>query len=238
MGARRPRSDRTPEAAFVEFRRTREPQPLSEVFDACAQELLLVAHHLAGRGVSPEDLLQSTFLEAISHAEQFDGRRPLMPWLCGILVNVSRRHNREQRREYEAWRLDEIASEDPAELAHAREFAVELRRAIDAFPAPQREVLTLRLVHGLTPTQIAHALGHPVGSVKSWVHRGVERLRHALPAGFATALAAIAKADTTLDALKARLLEQACGPASAPVGASIARTAASARSPFWNITRE
>jgi len=212
MGARRTNPARTPEAAFVEFRRTRQPQPLAEVFDACAQELLLVAHHLATRGVSAEDLLQSTFLEAIAHAEKYEAGRALAPWLCGILINVARRQNREQRREFEAWRFDDVASEDPSELAHAREFAVALRESIESFPAPQREVLTLRLVHGLTPTQIAHALGHPVGSVKSWIHRGAEKLQRALPASFATALAAIVRADASLDALRARILEEACEP--------------------------
>lgn len=196
-------------AAFLEFRRTRDPQPLARVFDLVAQELLLVAHHLARRGVSAEDLVQTTFLDALRSADSYDASRPLMPWLCGILVNVARRQNREQSREYDAWRFDAALVEDPAELAAAREFAQALRSALAEFPSPQRDVLTLRLVHGLTPTQIAHALGHPVGSVKSWIHRGVERLRLVLPTAFGAALANYSHAAPSLEVQRAQLLERA-----------------------------
>lgn len=196
-------------AAFAEFQRTREPQALARVFDLTAQELLLVAHHLARRGVAAEDLVQETFLEAIGVAQSYDAARPLLPWLCGILVNVARRRNREQGREYEAWRMNSRPSEDPVELAVAQEFARALHEAIAEFPSPQRDVLTLRLVHGLTPTEIAHALGHPPGSVKSWIHRGVERLRYALPPAFGAALASYASAAPSLAEQRERLLARA-----------------------------
>lgn len=196
-------------AAFAEYRRTRAPQALARVFDLTAQELLLVAHHLARRGVSAEDLVQETFLEALGVVNAYDESRPLLPWLCGILVNVARRRNREQGREYEAWRLNNRLSEDPAELAGAQEFAQALREAIAEFPSPQRDVLTLRLVHGLTPTEIAHALGHPPGSVKSWVHRGIERLRYALPPAFGAALASFASAAPSLAEQREQLLTKA-----------------------------
>lgn len=195
--------------AFRQFQLTREPQALARVFDLVAQEMLLVAHHLARRGVSAEDLLQSALLDAIRAADTYDASRPLMPWLCGILVNVARSQNRAQSREYEAWRVSEPTIEDPADLAVAREFADALREAIAEFPSPQRDVLTLRLVHGLTPTEIAHALGHPAGSVKSWIHRGVERLRYALPPAFGAALARFAQAAPSLAEQRVRLLEAA-----------------------------
>ncbi len=218
---------------FCQFRRTREPQALAQVFDLVAQELLLVAHHLGRRGVSPEDLVQETFLDAIRAADSYDPSRPLLPWMCGILVNVARRERRAREREFEGWRFDAPPSEDPAELADAREFAAALREAIAEFPSPQRDVLTLRLVHGLTPTQIAHALGHPAGSVKSWIHRGVERLRHALPPAFAAALASYAASAPSLADQRARLLERAAellepaAPSSSP-DSSTASTSTSA----------
>ncbi len=214
-------------AAFLEYRRTRDPSPLAEVFDLTAQELLLVAHHLASRGVAPEDLVQATFLEAIRVAESYDDTRPVAPWLCGILVNIARRQNREQTRVYEAWRLDSPNAEDPAELAYVREFASAVQDALEEFPAPQREVLTLRLVHGLSATQIAQALDRPVGSVKSWIHRGVERLKLVLPASMVAGLAAISSAAPLLEQVRESVLRRAAevAPPAANVDAPRANAA-------------
>jgi RNA polymerase sigma-70 factor (ECF subfamily) len=226
-------------AAFLEYRRTREPEPLAEVFDLTAQELLLVAHHLAGRGVAPEDLVQATFLEAIRMADSFDAERPVAPWLCGILANLARRQKREQARVWEAWRFDAPAEADPAELAYVREFASAVQEALKEFPAPQREVLTLRLIHGLSATQIAQALDRPVGSVKSWIHRGVDRLKVMLPATIAAGLSAISSADPLLEQVRANVLRHAAElalPASSSGTADSARHAASSPpAPSWSV---
>lgn len=197
------------QARFLEYSATGRPDALAEVFDLCAPELLLVAHHVAAPGVPAEDLIQQTFLVAIQNAERFDGMRPLMPWLCGILVNVARAANRRSRRSDAVAARPELERDDPAEVAQARELAAETLRAIDDLPARQREVLTLRLVHGLTPTEIAHALREPVGTVKSWIHRGVERLRTLLPAGFAAALVYLVGGERSLASAKEAVLHEA-----------------------------
>ena len=194
---------------FIVYRDSGEPEALAEVFDCCAQELLLVAHHLARPGVAPEDLVQSTFLVAMRAAGRFRDDRPLMPWLCGILANVARNQNRLAARVPDADRLPHFAAEDPLETADAREFIDALRAAIRLLPDRQREVLTLRLIHGLTPTEIAHALSEPVGTVKSWLHRGALQLRRMLPAGFAASLAFMAVSENALGQVRDALIAAA-----------------------------
>lgn len=203
--------------AFMDFRRSSRPQALNEVFDLCAQELLLVAHHLARPGVAPEDLLQQTFLAVIRARADYDESRPLLPWMLGILVNVARSHNRREARRPDPERFDLRASDDPLDAAYAHELAAAVFAQIERLPDPQRKVLTLRLVHGLTPTEIAHALGHPVGTVKSWLHRGIERLKQGLPAGFAASLGVYVDAAPGLDGVRAAVLEFAAREAPAPL---------------------
>lgn len=203
--------------AFLDFRSTSRPQSLNEVFDLCAQELLLVAHHLARPGVAPEDLLQQTFLAVIRSRGDYDESRPLLPWMLGILVNVARSHNRREARRPDPERFEARASDDPLDAAHAHELAAAVFAQIERLPDPQRKVLTLRLVHGLTPTEIAHALGHPVGTVKSWLHRGIERLKQGLPAGFAASLGLYVDAAPGLDGVRAAVLEFAAREAPAPL---------------------
>ena len=69
------------ERDFEEFRRSGSPAALARVFDAFAPELLIVAGHLTRDLAAAEDLVQSTFLQAIESATSFDAGRRLMPWL-------------------------------------------------------------------------------------------------------------------------------------------------------------
>ena len=46
--------------------------------------------------------------------------------------------------------------------------------------APQRQALALAYYRGLVHTEIAQALGAPLGTVKAWVRRGSDRLRACL----------------------------------------------------------
>src|SRR5688572_8271912 len=99
---------------------------------------------------------------------------------------------------------------DPQQLAASEEVLASVLRAIDALPLPYRQVLRLRLVHGLRPVDIARSLEVPVGTVRAQLHRGLEQLRGSLPAGVAVTLAALLMGDDALLAqVRERVLEQA-----------------------------
>jgi RNA polymerase sigma factor (sigma-70 family) len=206
---------------------TRAIQPRSaEVFDLTAQQLLLVASHVAGRQQSPEDLLQETFLTAIQRAERYDAERPLEPWLVGILVNVTRNDRRRRQREASGASV-EPASErrhQPSDAAIEAEFLASLDAAIAGLPVPQREVMTLHLVHGMTPTEIAHATSRPVGTVKSWIHRSRDFVRRRLPASMAASFGALLRGMDGLDGVRAVVVEAAARHL-APTATAVAATA-------------
>ncbi|MBK8978297.1 MAG: sigma-70 family RNA polymerase sigma factor [Planctomycetes bacterium] len=180
-------SERSVEDLFRRFRKTGAPRLLAAVYDRVAPELLLLAVHLGRSEGDAEDLLQETFVTAIESAQHWDGSRPLVPWLLGILANRARRLARERARQPDPARLElpDHAADDPLRAAADAEFAEEFARRLAALPRGYREVLTLRWVHGLTPTQIGHSLGLPIDTVKTRLRRGNEILRRALPVGFA-----------------------------------------------------
>jgi RNA polymerase sigma factor (sigma-70 family) len=195
---------------FVRWRATGDLQALARVFDLVGQELLLVACHVAARGVEPEDLVQDTFLTAIQRADRFDAERALEPWLVGILVNVARSARRRGVREHSGIELPNAAQPgDASDAAAASELAHELHAAIAFLPVPQREVVTLHLVHGMTPTEIAHASSRPVGTVKSWISRSLDEVRRRLPAGYAAALGSLLRGMQRMDELRALVLDAA-----------------------------
>jgi RNA polymerase sigma-70 factor (ECF subfamily) len=182
-------SDRKLDRLFVRFRRRGDPTAMAELFDRTAPELLRLAMHLVRDPVEAEDVVQATFLAAIEGAASFDASRRVMPWLVGILTRQAGLARRRARREVEPDRLHERNVEDPADDAAAHEFSAELVVALQGLPEKYREVLWLHLADGQRPAEIAARLQRAPGTVRMQMHRGLELLRRALPAGFAASAA-------------------------------------------------
>jgi RNA polymerase sigma-70 factor (ECF subfamily) len=176
------------EQDFIEFSQTGSAGAMARLFDAAAPELLLIAGHLARDAGGAEDLVQETFLVAIEGRATFDPTRRVMPWLLGILVNLHRRERR--RRESQQVPREALSkAPDPTRSAEDAELVEQLDRVLTALPANYGEPLRLRLIHGLEPVQIAHALGRPLETVRTQLRRGRELLREALPIGLVGAFA-------------------------------------------------
>ncbi|MBL9077479.1 MAG: sigma-70 family RNA polymerase sigma factor [Planctomycetes bacterium] len=212
----------TPEQQFLAFRDRADIAALAAVFDALAPELVLVAAHLAGR--EAEDLVQATFLTAIEKAERWDASRRLLPWLIGILVQHARADRRQRRRQVDPARLPARAEPDPFAAAAGGELADQLAAGLERLPRPLRQVVALRLAHGLSPVEIAHALGCPPLTVKTRLQRGMAWLRRVLPAGVGGAVAGLVAVQPGLAAARAAVLARAhaVAPAATAAGAGAA----------------
>jgi RNA polymerase sigma-70 factor (ECF subfamily) len=159
-----------------------------------------MALRLTGRPADAEDLAQETFLRAYRALSGYPhdrvaGLRP-RGWLAAIALNLARNRVRGRRRS-EGGRvhepLDHVGADEgrhplddprlePASVAERRESAREWRARLDTLPASYRQAVELRHVEGLSYPELAEALGRPVGTVKSDVHRGVALLRRVLEA--------------------------------------------------------
>ena len=227
------------ERDFAAWADRHDAAALARVFDATGGKLLLLAAHLAGSGQAAPDLVQATFVAAMAHASSWDRARPLEPWLAAILHNELRMQLRRGRRRREVG-LDAAADAaantvDPGTLAASQETMAAVLAAIDELPLPYRQVLRLRLVHGLRPVEIARSLEVPVGTVRAQLHRGLEQLRGALPAGVAGLVAAMLAGDGALLAqVRQRVLERAGELTSAgTAGAAVVQALVAAS--WWNM---
>jgi RNA polymerase sigma-70 factor (ECF subfamily) len=147
-----------------------------------------MAMRLTRQTADAEDLAQEAFVRAYRALRTFDGARirelRTRGWLAAIVHNLAR--DRARRRPAAGTTLDERAAQlpEPADgpeaVAARREEARLWRRRLDALPARYRQAVALRHVDGLPYPELAVALGRPVGTVKSDVHRGVRLLREAL----------------------------------------------------------
>jgi RNA polymerase sigma-70 factor, ECF subfamily len=183
----------SPEQLFARYRRDRDPESLGALFDRCEPKLLALALHLCGHPADAEDALQATFLAAIDQAGRWDGKRPLLPWLSGILDRQCRRvHQRRRRRREQELLAEELVLDEgsPVAASERGELVARLRQHIERLPFEQRQVLLLQLEHWLSPAEASEVLGVPPGTVRMRLHRGVMALRAVLPASLVVLLLA------------------------------------------------
>ena len=165
-----------------------------EAFDALCREhgdrLLRQAIALCGDVSTAEDLVQETLIEAWRGLPRYRGGCQFFTWLCGILIHRHLNSRRKrwpipfsflfggERDEAESF-ADQVADPSPAPDAPARqaEQAARLLRSLAKLPPKQREVVHLRFYAEETLEGIAAALGCSVGTVKSRLFHGLERLR-------------------------------------------------------------
>jgi len=134
----------------------------AEVYGLCVR--LLNHRHDA------EDVTQEVFLRIFRSLRKWDSSRPLRPWIMGIAVNrcrtwLAQRARRPELADY----LHETAAAPPAD--DSAELVSEIQAALRQLRPEYRSVFVLFHEHGHPYEEIAEALGRPVGTIKTWLHR-------------------------------------------------------------------
>lgn len=157
---------------------------LGAAFDEFAPDLLRFSARVSSPGVDPADIVQSTFLRATELSGRFDANRRHLPWLISIAKRVAHEERRRVSRRPTALSATTVA-ETPIESAQNSELVAAVADAIAELPSAYRRTVAQHLLSGLTVGEIAASESLPVGTVKSRLHRGLERIRQLLPPGFA-----------------------------------------------------
>jgi RNA polymerase sigma-70 factor (ECF subfamily) len=126
-------------------------------------------------GVDPDDLVQETYLRALSARSAYRAGSNARAWLFRILLNTARSEHRRMRRDR---RLEARLAQDldESEPMPGLSDLVEVRRALARLSPLDREVLELADVEGRRYREVADLLGCPVGTVMSRLHRARRRL--------------------------------------------------------------
>jgi RNA polymerase sigma-70 factor (ECF subfamily) len=148
--------------------------------DAAAFGVLVRQHQSALRGflrrltrgdhALADDLAQETFLEAYRKQGQFRGDSPFAGWLYAIAW--SRFLMTARKRKLEP--LDDEEAEAPDAGSELR---LDLEKALARLRAPERAALTLCFAVGMGHEEAAVTLGMPLGTLKSHIARGREKLK-------------------------------------------------------------
>jgi RNA polymerase sigma-70 factor (ECF subfamily) len=127
-----------------------------------------------------DDIAQEVFLAAWSHAGRYRGDASVRSWLCAIAWRKAKDSHRRffRRREREAaYRETMAATASPTVPADER---LALEQAMLALSLNERAAVLLCLAGDFSHAEAAQALDMPIGTIKSHVARGRERLRAAL----------------------------------------------------------
>ncbi|MFL6161237.1 MAG: RNA polymerase sigma factor [Jatrophihabitantaceae bacterium] len=154
-------------------------------FDEIYQEqwwpMLRLATGLVDQRAVAEDVVQDAFASVYRNWSSIREPAAALGYLRTAVVNGSRNA---LRRRITARRYSRVLGEETAEGADASSvLSAEhdmVRSALQALPARQREVLTLRYIAELTDMEIAEATGLTLGGVRSASSRGLAALRNRL----------------------------------------------------------
>ncbi len=203
----------TLEVHFERFRETGDVEALGSVFDASSPRLLALAGRVAGDAGEAEDLVQATFLAALTHHGQWDSQRPLMPWLVGILTHRARDLGRRRavRKSVPLTEsdVDVAGADDPAALASFEDDLAVVMAAVGRLDDPYRELLALRIQDQAGTEDLAAMLGRPATTIRVQLSRARERLGALMPKDLGLMAMLLVDGDLVLDRLRERVTAQA-----------------------------
>jgi RNA polymerase sigma-70 factor (ECF subfamily) len=167
---------------------------LGALYGRFARPVFVLAAQALDRAAA-EDIVQDVFLAVWRKADRFDpDRGTVRAWLLQIahhrVLNELRRRSRQPELEQDAdgRLLGEIAARDPgpAERTFAKHRRDLLASALDELPDTQREALGLAYFDDLTHEQVATRLDLPLGTAKTRIRTGLQKLRTTLALRVAT----------------------------------------------------
>jgi RNA polymerase sigma-70 factor (ECF subfamily) len=160
------------------------------LYDATAPSLLGVALRILNRRDRAEDVLQEAFVNVWHKAGSYAAAASQpMTWLTAIVRNRALDMLRSESR-HQSDSLDDEESgvsfdpederPDPLGLLEQAGDAMRIRGCLDAIEGPQKQCLALAYYHGLSHSEVAAHLSAPIGSVKVWLRRGIDKLKRCI----------------------------------------------------------
>ena len=178
------------DAELIELVAKGEARALEVLYDRYSRVVYSFALRIVGDPQLAEEILQEVFFRVWQQGSGFQSNRgSLITWLLSITHNlaideVRKRNRRPQKADSEDPELVLSAMADESTdieqevwLSGVRTAIVE---ALNRVPKEQRDVIELAYFRGLTQREIAETLGQPLGTVKTRMRLGLQKLREQL----------------------------------------------------------
>ena len=165
----------------------RDQRALADLYQITAAKLFGVALRILRRDDWAEEVLQESFLNIWNHAADYAAHKSQpLTWMTSIVRNraldwLRRPRQEDTREDYDllAGNLPDAAAGPFEQLLQAAD-ARALARCLSELDAQQRQCIALAFQHGLSHCELAAHLRQPLGTVKTWIRRGLDRLKGCL----------------------------------------------------------
>ena len=173
--------------ALIDRVAARDEAALKPLYDHTCAKLYGLSLRVLRRPDWAEDALQEAFLQIWRDAASYRATlSPSMAWLCMLVrsrsLDLLRR--RQAEREHLSDALDDamadtLASEapNPQDSTLASQQVRALHGCLGRLEHKQREVVSLAYLRDLSHGELAEQLSLPLGTVKTWIRRGLDKLR-------------------------------------------------------------
>ena len=169
-----------------------DEQAIGALYDRYGSVLYAVAYRVVGQRADAEDVVIEAFSQAWREATRFEpGRGSVAGWLTMIArtraLDAARARARRDKITARAaadqplrspamgdWQADPVDSYDLSERRR------QVRSALESLPPPQRQAIELAFFEGLSQSEIAERLQEPLGTIKTRVRLGMQKLRDSL----------------------------------------------------------
>ena len=165
----------------------RDEAALKALYDTTSAKLFGLALRVVNKREWAEDVLQEAYMHIWRAAVDYRASlSPPMAWM-GLIVRsraLDFLRRRAAERMHLTLELDEVLSDtlegdspNPMNTALASEQAWALQQCLSQLDNKQREVVSLAYLRDLSHSDLAEQLKLPLGTVKTWIRRGLEQLR-------------------------------------------------------------
>jgi RNA polymerase sigma-70 factor (ECF subfamily) len=187
MGTETDRSTDGEVAALLDACAHQDRDAFQRLYAQTAPQLLACLIRILRQRALAEDALQDVFVQVWKRAGQYEaGRGSAWGWLIAIAryraIDLKRREGRQPAGSVDG--LAEIPAEDEAFEASSLGFGEQATRllvhCLGALQPRQRDCIVLAYHGGLSHAEVATEIGEPLGSVKSWIRRGLAALKKCL----------------------------------------------------------
>ena len=169
-----------------------DERSIGELYDRYGSVLYAVAYRIVGQRADAEEVVLEAFAQAWRDAARFESSRGSVPgWLTTIarsraLDLVRARGRRDRITASAAADRPEAPPAmgdyrpDPARALDLEERRRQVAQALETLSPPQRQAIELAYFEGLSQSEIAERLQEPLGTVKTRVRLGMQKLRECL----------------------------------------------------------
>jgi len=167
------------------------PEALSELYDRYSRLTFSLALHIVGEAEMAEEVTQDVFFRIWEKAETYqEDQARVSTWLTSITRNRSIDLVRKRKVRPEGYSLGweelqpgwEPTSEgrNPEDLTLQAIQTQRVRAAVTRLPTEQQQALAMAFFEGYSHSEIAERLGEPLGTVKTRIRSGMQKLRSLL----------------------------------------------------------